>query len=196
MKQTHMSDSLLVQDPSIAPRRPHDRGDLIGREKAVKKACSNQQGMMSAHRHPVGKRGRAVSLLRWQSRAGLKVNLSARVEPRLHTTPGKLGRAWGICRAQLQSQARNLVLLGKLNSVGICASKWTGSLQLGWVGSRRENAGVERGGSGVETRLLLSRARHSPGTCAVPVPGNRPAPTLGKLLGLEPEGLFRRLGSA
>lgn len=67
-----MSDSLLVQDPSIAPRRPHDRGDLIGREKGRQKGLLRSTGYdVSTQAPSPGKRGaRAVSLLAL-GRAGL-----------------------------------------------------------------------------------------------------------------------------
>lgn len=102
-----------------------------------------------------------------------------------------------------QSQARNLVLLGKLNSVGICASKWTGSgsLQLG-VGGLQEGRTLEW-----KERWIWSRdpASHSAQSSSAPSPGTlllqfRFQATdllpLGKLLGLEPEVCSGRLGSA
>lgn len=75
-----MSDSLLVQDPSIAPRRPHDRGDLIGREKGRQKGLLKSTGYdVSTQAPSPGKRGaRAVSLLALAEQGWAQVNLSAR----------------------------------------------------------------------------------------------------------------------
>lgn len=68
-----------------------------------------------------------------------------------------------------QSQARNLVLLGKLNSVGISASKWTGSgsLQLG-VGGLQEGRMLEGKEKRIWSRDLAS---HSAQSSSAPFPG-------------------------
>lgn len=111
-----------------------------------------------------------MSLLALAEQGWAQVNLSARggaAPP--HHPQGSQGEGLGHMPGSAQSQARNLVLLGKLNSVGICASEWTGSgsLQLR-VGGLQEGRMLEWKEKWIWSRDLAS---HSAQSSSAPFPG-------------------------